>query len=105
MSNPIEVFRKQGDDWPPIFATFMDDQRVVIDLTDADVTWEQRPVSGGSWVSGGEVTTEDPPTAGIASYMPVTTTVGDFIGHFLVSQLGKHYTVPDDGYILVHVLE
>jgi hypothetical protein len=103
MSSP-EVFRKQGDNWPPMYEVLQDDQRAPIDLSDATITWEQRPVTGGSWVSGGAVTVTTPED-GAVSYMPDTTTVGDFIGHFLVSQLGKLYTVPDDGYILVHVLE
>jgi hypothetical protein len=37
--------------------------------------------------------------------MPITAVIGDFIGHFVVTQSGKVYTVPDDGYIIVHILE
>lgn len=102
--NEGEVYRKQGDTWPPLYATLTDDTGAAIVLSGATVTWEQRAVEGGAWSAPVSVTIDNALTGQV--HVDVNTTVlGDFIGHFVVVQSGKQYTIPDDSYIILHIME
>lgn len=98
-----EVFRKVGDTHPPLYATVRDDDGVAVDLTNATVELRYRSVAGGAWA--GVVGAVSSPATGGRCYAAVPTLVqGDFIAHFKVTQSGMIYTVPDDGYLLIHIL-
>lgn len=104
MSDWNVVKRHKGTDWPPIFMLITDDDGAAVDLTDATILLRYRSVAGGVWseVAG---QADGDPTAGIARAVLPTTTEGFYIGYFEVTQAGKVFSSPDDGYLDIEVLE
>lgn len=97
------VYRHVGDTWPPVYATIRDDDGTPLDLTGATPVLRMRPVESATW-SDTSASIEDAPNGIVAAVVP-TTTAGVFLGFIQVTQSGKVYSAPDDGYLLIHVIE
>lgn len=99
---------KQGDLLPELTAILKDADGNIVDLTGAtSAEFHMVPVGGGVAKVNATATIVDPP-AGEVKYTwqgTDTDTVGDFYAEFEVTWVGKTETFPNDGHLVLRVVD